>query len=478
MFLGIDLGTSGVKLLVTDAGQSVVADAHAPVASLKLPAPMSEQDPADWIAAIEKALGQIAAANPGLLPQVRGIGLSGHMHGAVLLDGANRVLRPCIMWNDGRAEQECADLTALADFEGIGGNLVMAGFTAPKLLWVQHHEPEIFYKISRVVLPKDYVRLWLTGDHVAEMSDAAGTLWLDVAGRTWSPDLLAATGLSEAQMPRLVEGTAASGTLRAALCEAWGFAPGTLVAGGAGDNAAAACGMGIVEDGAFVSLGTSGVVFAPTKTFRPNTKQGVHSFCHAVPGTWHQMGVILAAASCLDWQARIMGRDVAAMLALLPKRIEAPSPVRFLPYLTGVRTPHNDPTAHASFHGLTAQTGPVDMVQAVLEGVGYALKDCVDALAAAGTTIDQAYAVGGGSRSRAWLQIIADICAVTLLIPERGEYGAAFGAARLAQAAVAGTYDAGLFAKPAVAQVIYPDAARSAAYMTAHAGWRALYGPS
>lgn len=478
MFLGIDLGTSGAKLLVTDAGQSVVAEAHAPVASLKLPAPLSEQDPADWIAAIEQALGQIAAAHPGLLAQVRGIGLSGHMHGAVLLDDSDRVLRPCIMWNDGRAAQECADLTALADFEGIGGNLVMAGFTAPKLLWVQRHEPDIFYKISRVLLPKDYVRLWLTGEHVAEMSDAAGTLWLDVAGRAWSPDLLAATGLTEAQMPTLVEGTGLSGTLRPALCEAWGFAPGTIVAGGAGDNAAAACGMGIVEDGAFVSLGTSGVVFAPTKTFRPNTRQGVHSFCHAVPGTWHQMGVILAAASCLDWQARIMGRDVGAMLSLLPDRIEAPSPVRFLPYLTGVRTPHNDPTAQASFHGLTAQTDPADMVQAVLEGVGYALKDCVDALAAAGTAIDQAYAVGGGSRSRAWLQIIADICDVTLLIPERGEYGAAFGAARLAQAAVAGGYDPALFAKPAVAQVIRPDATRSAAHSVAHAEWRQLYAAS
>lgn len=475
MFLGIDLGTSGAKLLVIDERQSVVAEAHAPVVSLKLPAPLSEQDPADWIAAIEQALSQIAGAHPALLGQVRGIGLSGHMHGAVLLDDADRVLRPCIMWNDGRAAQECADLTGLADFERIGGNLVMAGFTAPKLLWVKRNEPAVFCRMSRVLLPKDYVRLWLTGDYVAEMSDAAGTLWLDVAGRAWSPDLLTATGLTQAQMPRLVEGTEASGTLRAALCDAWGFAPGTIVAGGAGDNAAAACGMGIVEDGAFVSLGTSGVVFAPTKTFRPNTKQGVHSFCHAVPGTWHQMGVILAAASCLDWLAGILGRDVGAMLTLLPDRIDAPSPVRFLPYLTGVRTPHNDPMAQASFHGLTAQTGPADLVQAVLEGVGYALKDCVDALAAAGTTIDRAYAVGGGSRSRVWLQIIADICGITLLIPERGEYGAAFGAARLAQAAVVGGYDPAIFGKPAVAQVIRPDAARAAAYAAAYADWRALY---
>lgn len=474
MFLGIDLGTSGAKLLIIDGAQSVLAEATAKVADLAVTAPRSEQDPADWIKAVESALSQIKAAHPGLLAKVQGVGLSGHMHGAVLLDAQDRVLRPCIMWNDGRSSRECAELAGAADFEGIGGNLVMAGFTAPKLAWVARHEPQIFARTARVLLPKDYLRLWLTGEHVAEMSDAAGTLWLDVAGRRWSPELLAATGLTTAHMPRLVEGTEASGTLRPEICETWGFRPGTVVAGGAGDNAAAACGMGMVEDGAFVSLGTSGVVFAPTDQFRPNTRQGVHAFCHAVPGRWHQMGVILAAASCLDWLAGILGRDVPSMLALVEGRT-GPSPVRFLPYLTGVRTPHNDPMARASFRGMTSRTNAADLVQAVLEGVGFALADCFDALEQGGTRIPQAYAVGGGSRSELWLQIIADICNVTLLIPERGEYGAAFGAARLAQAAVAGRYDPAIFSKPAVNRAIAPDGSRHAAYRQAHAEWRTAY---
>lgn len=473
MYLGIDLGTSGAKLLVIDETQEVLAEATARVPAPALPSPMSEQDPADWIAAIEQAMGRIAQDHPGLLAQVRGVGLSGHMHGAVLLDADDRVLRPCIMWNDGRSFRECTELSETADFEGIGGNLVMAGFTAPKLAWVARHEPEIFARTARVLLPKDYLRLWLTGEHVAEMSDAAGTLWLNVAARRWSPDLLAATGLVAAQMPRLVEGTDVSGTLRPEICTRWGFAPGTVVAGGAGDNAAAACGMGMVEDGAFLSLGTSGVVFAPSDQFRPNTRQGVHAFCHAVPGRWHQMGVILAAASCLDWLAGILGRDVPQMLTLVRNHSE-PSQVRFLPYLTGVRTPHNDPSVQASFHGMTSRTGAPDLVMAVLEGVGFALADCMDALREGGTTITEAYAVGGGSRSDLWLQIIADICGVALLIPERGEYGAAFGAARLGQAAVLG-YDPARFAKPAVSRRINPDSARHADYRDVHQDWRGLY---
>ncbi len=474
MFLGIDLGTSGVKCLVLDDTQAVVAEATADVADLPVAPPCSEQDPVQWIAAIEAALGEIKAKQPDLFGAVRGIGLSGHMHGAVLLDKADQVLRPCIMWNDGRSGVECEELSQAADFAGIGGNLVMAGFTAPKLRWVEKHEPEVFSKVAKVLLPKDYVRLWLTGGHMAEMSDAAGTLWLDVAGRRWSDALLEATHLTSAQMPGLCEGTEASGEVRANLCAEWGFRPGTVVAGGAGDNAAAACGMGIVEDGAFFSLGTSGVVFAPTKQFMPCAQKAVHAFCHAVPETWHQMGVILAAASCLEWLSKILGQDVEQMLRQLPEVVQEPSGLQFLPYLTGVRTPHNDPTALASFHGLSARHGPQEMVQAVLEGVAFALRDCVDALAEGGHTVTQAYAVGGGSRSDTWLQMIADICNAELLLPERGEYGAAFGAARLGMAAVGG-YDPALFAKPGVTKVFEPDQSRNQAYGVAHQNWRALY---
>lgn len=476
MYLGIDLGTSGVKALVIDEGQSVVAEATHPVASLRAAPPWSEQDPADWITAVEGVFTRLSADHPGLLGQIRGVGLSGHMHGAVLLDAGGQVLRPCIMWDDGRSAQECAELEAMADFHGIGGNLVMAGFTAPKLRWVEKHEPQIFEKTAKVLLPKDYLRLWLTGEYGAEMSDAAGTLWLDVAKRAWSPALLAATHLEIGQMPTLYEGSEPTGALRPALCEAWGFQPGAVVAGGAGDNAAAACGMGIVADGAFFSLGTSGVVFAPTPSFRPCVEKAVHAFCHAVPGSWHQMGVILAAASCLDWQARQMGAEVGAMLGLLGDGVSSPSEVQFLPYLTGVRTPHNDPEARASFAGMTSRTEPADMVQAVLEGVGFALKDCVDALSAGGTEIGEAYAVGGGSRSELWLQILANICDVTLLTPKHGEYGAAMGAARLGLLAESGADDLSVFSKPPVQKAFHPDPAARAAYQDAHQRWVRLHG--
>ncbi|MEP3279397.1 MAG: xylulokinase [Stappiaceae bacterium] len=475
MYLGIDLGTSGVKILIIDATQNVVAEATSPVESLAVQPPYSEQNPHSWLRAIEKAFEEIKARNPGIFGQVRGIGLSGHMHGAVLIDRHDAVLRPCIMWDDGRSHLECEELSEAAAFERIGGNLVMAGFTAPKLRWVEKNEPEIFDKIGKVLLPKDYVRLWLTGEYAAEMSDAAGTLWLDVEKREWSQTLLEATNLSADQMPRLYEGTEVTGTVRGELCDTWGFSPGTVVAGGAGDNAAAACGMGIVEDGAFLSLGTSGVVFAPTKAFLPNVERGVHAFCHAVPGVWHQMGVILAAASCLEWLARTMQTDVASALNQLPQTINGPSSVCFLPYLTGVRTPHNDPRARASFNGVTNRTQNADLVQAVLEGVGFALKDCFIALAEGKTEITEAYAVGGGSRSQEWLQIIANICGVSLMIPERGEYGAAFGAARLGMSAALEGYDAGIFSKPPVKQVVAPQADLASAYSDAHGEFQDLY---
>jgi len=475
MFLGIDLGTSGMKVLICSDRQEVLAEATSPISKLDTPPPFSEQDPESWIAALQSALKRIRATSPDLLGKIRGIGLSGHMHGAVLLGADDRVLRPCIMWDDGRSATECDELDAMADFRGIAGNLVMAGFTAPKLRWVEKHEPDLFAKIAKVLLPKDYLRLWLTGEHGAEMSDAAGTLWLDPRARDWSDPLLEATHLERAQMPALFEGTEVTGTLRPGLCAEWGFAPGTVVAGGAGDNAAAACGMGIVEDGAFLSLGTSGVVFAPTKAFQPHVAKGTHAFCHAVPDTWHQMGVILAAASCLDWQARILGCDVPTMLARLPQRIDGPGAVTFLPYLTGVRTPHNNPHAQASFHNIADRTEPEDMIRAVLEGVGYALKDCVEALSEGGSEIAEAYAVGGGSRSALWLQMLADICNLRLLTPEHGEYGAAFGAARLGMAATHGAYDRAMFTKPPVKQVFSPRAEAVAAYGEAHKGFQALY---
>ncbi|MDE0534511.1 MAG: xylulokinase [Albidovulum sp.] len=464
MHLGIDLGTSGVKVIVIDDEQRIKAEAISPVSGSISDPPISEQHPAEWITAIERALDQIKSEFPDALGAVEGIGLSGHMHGAVCLDAADHVLRPCIMWNDGRSALECAELDSKADFRGIAGNLVMAGFTAPKLLWMSKREPEIFDRISKVLLPKDYVRLWLSGEFASDMSDASGTLWLDVGRRRWSEELLSACSLDASRMPRLCEGTEATGRIRVAHRQRWGFRKGVLVAGGAGDNAAAACGMGIASDGAFLSLGTSGVVFAPAGSFRPSAGKAVHTFCHALPRTWHQMGVILSAANCIDWLASILGLPVDRLLAMLPDKIERPSNVCFLPYLSGVRTPYNDPAAQAMLTGVTIDTSATDLIQAVLEGVGHALQDCFVALSEAGTEFEEAYAVGGGARSKQWLQIIADITGIRYLVSQKGDYGAAFGAARLAMAASGRADLKTILSKPEVDSVVSPDPSLADAY--------------
>ena len=259
------------------------------------------------------------------LKRVRGIGLSGHMHGATLLDKQDRALRPCILWNDTRSHAEAHELDSQPLFRELTGNIVFPGFTAPKLLWVARNEPDIFAKIRWVLLPKDYLRHWLTGEHTSEMSDAAGTSWLDTGKRAWDARLLEATGLGLEHMPNLVEGTDVSGTLRPELAARWGMEPGVVVAGGAGDNAASACGIGAVAPGtAFVSLGTSGVLFASNERYLPNPDSAVHAFCHAVPNTWHQMGVILSATDSLNWLANLTGRDAAALTHALGNRFEAP----------------------------------------------------------------------------------------------------------------------------------------------------------
>ncbi|HWV56840.1 MAG TPA: FGGY family carbohydrate kinase, partial [Longimicrobiales bacterium] len=263
MYLGIDVGTSSVKALLVDEGQRIVARGSAPLTVSRPHDGWSEQDPADWVAAVETAIDGVRAEAPDALASLRGIGLSGQMHGATLLDEADQPLRPCILWNDGRAAAEAAELDADPRFREITGNIVFPGFTAPKLVWVARHEPEVFRRVRKVLLPKDYVRLWLTGEHVSEMSDSAGTSWLDTGARKWSDSLLDATGMTPDHMPRLVEGTQPGGSLRAELASRWGIRGPVVVAGGAGDNAASACGVGTVAPGtAFVSIGTSGVLFA------------------------------------------------------------------------------------------------------------------------------------------------------------------------------------------------------------------------
>ncbi len=474
MYLGLDIGTSSVKTVLFDRDQHLIAQASRPLTVTRPRPGWSEQDPASWWTAVEATIDAIAAQHS--LADLRGIGLSGHMHGAVCLDESDRVLRPAILWNDGRAAAECAEIEAsLPESRSIAGNIAMPGFTAPKIQWMRHHEPELFARIDMVLLPKDYVRLLLIGHHVSDMSDAAGTLWLDVAARDWSDDLLAATGLSRANMPRLVEGSAASGELRSDLAARWGIKGPVVVAGGAGDNAAAACGVGVVTPGsAFVSLGTSGVLFVSNARFSPNTDGAVHAFCHAIPNTWHQMGVILSATDSLEWLSRISGKS-AADLANAVGPITEPSDVTFLPYLSGERTPHNDASARGAFTGLSQSHSLTDLTQSVMEGVAYAFADCQRVLGEAGTNFDSALAVGGGARSETWLRIMANVLNRPLNIAADSDVGAALGAARLAICATEGADPHEVCAAPEILKVIAPEPALVDRYREGHARYRDLY---
>ena len=474
MHLGLDIGTSGVKAVLTGRAGELLAQSSAPL-TVSSPHPRwSEQHPEAWWQAAATAVRALAVDHD--LAAVRGMGLAGQMHGAVLLDDADRLLRPAMLWNDGRSGAECATLEAAEPrSRAITGNLAMPGFTAPKLLWVRAHEPDVFARVARVLLPKDWLRLRLTGEAISDMSDAAGTLWLDVGARRWSPEMLAASGLSERQMPRLVEGPAPAGRLHAAAAATFGLPTGLVVAGGGGDNAAGAMGIGCTAPGdAFVSLGTSGVIFVSDAGFLPDPDRTVHAFCHCLPDTWHRMSVILSAGAALTWLAGVMGTNEAALLAEVEESAPAAIPV-FLPYLAGERTPHNDPAAAGVFFGLTTGTGRAAMTQAVLEGVAFALADGLDALEARGDRIDDLVAIGGGARSALWLGILAAATGRRLHTVQGSEVGPALGAARLARIACG---DAGLSEaahKPPRTATFDPDPARMAALAPRRDRFRQLY---
>ncbi|MBN3738288.1 MULTISPECIES: xylulokinase [Burkholderia] len=481
MYIGVDLGTSGVKAVLLDRDGAVRASASQAL-TVSRPRPRSsEQAPRDWWDAACGALAALVAdaRAAGIDPHdIGAIGLTGQMHGATLLDARGDVLRPAILWNDGRADAECAELERLAPtLRAVAGNLAMPGFTAPKLLWVRRHEPDVFARIAHVLLPKDYLRYRLTGTFATDPSDAAGTLWLDVAKRDYDDGLLAACGLSRAQVPAVFEGNRIAGTLLPGVARSLGLREIPVVAGG-GDNAAGAVGVGIVRPGdALLSLGTSGVYFAVSDGFRANPESAVHSFCHALPHTWHLMSVMLNAAGCIDFTAQLAGYDgVAALLADAQDNARAERPW-FLPYLSGERTPHNDVNAKGVFYGMTPDTRRADLANATLEGVGFALLDGIDALHAAGLAPDGITVIGGGSRSAYWTQMLADLSGRALTLRAGGEVGPALGAARLAHLALEpeAPLDA-VCPQPPVVAVREPDMARHAWYRDARRPtFRALY---
>ncbi len=456
LYLGIDLGTSGVKSVIVDGSDTVLAEANSSL-EVQRPHPLQcEQDPEDWMEAVDLTIRQLP---DDLRSQISAIGIAGQMHGAVLMGADNSILRPAILWNDGRSHKECNALKiAVPQLADITGNTAMPGFTAPKILWVQKHEPDIFSRITKILLPKDWLRYKLSGAMVSDMSDAAGTLWLDTGKRQWSEQMLQATGLDLSHMPELVEGPDESAFLSAELASRWGMKSVPIAAGG-GDNAAGAVGSGVAGAGeTMLSIGTSGVIFHVDDQYRPNPTDGVHTFCHALPDLWHQMSVMLSAASAVDWVARTVGfRDTPALFAAAEMRGSPTKGEIFLPYLSGERTPHNDPHATGAFYGLTHETDPTALGQAALEGIAFAYADGADAIAACGNQIKQLNVIGGGSRSRYWGRILASAIGKPLVYRKGADRGAAFGAARLARIMIEGMDTPDILAAPEIIEAIEPD---------------------
>ncbi len=480
--IGIDVSTTATKAVVVDEEGAVrgIGTADYPFAT---PRPLwSEQDPALWWAAAQSAIPAALAAAGTAPSAVAAIGLTGQMHGAVLLDRSGAVLRPAILWNDQRTGAECDWIRSVVGRErliAITGNDALTGFTAPKLVWVAHHEPEVWGRIGRLLLPKDYLRYRLTGEPAVDKADGAGTLLFDLQARTWSPEIVAALGLDPAWLPPTFEGPEITGQVTEAAAEATGLRPGIPVVAGGGDQAANAVGVGAVRPGTMaLSLGTSGVVFAPTDRPLVEPEGRVHAFCHAVPERWHLMAVMLSAAGSLRWfrDALAPGIDFADLVEAAAEVPAGCEGLSFLPYLTGERTPHADPLARGAFVGLTVRHDRRHLTRAVLEGVAFGLRDGLELMTAAGIAPPlQIRASGGGSASPLWRQILADVLGAEIATVNTTE-GAAYGAALLA-AVGAGWFStvdeaAAAFVRAVPAAAPGPEAAH---YAEAYARFRTLY---
>lgn len=474
MFIGIDLGTSGIKAIVLNSAGDILASETVSLTVSK-PKPLwSEQNPEDWWNATCEAMCGLGRQID--LSNIEAIGLAGQMHGAVLLDNKGDVLRPAILWNDGRSTEECREIEEMIPCSReITGNMMMPGFTAPKLLWVKKNEPEIFEQVDKVLLPKDYIRYKMTGDFACDMSDAAGTMWLDVGRRDWNDELLESTGLDLSNMPTLFEGTQVTGSVLPEIAKIWGM-PCAPVVAGAGDNAAGAIGVGVIKPGqAMLSLGTSGVYFAVSDKFMSAPDNALHSFCHAIPNVWHTMSVTLSAASCLAWFAKQHDTSVAEIIGEA-QSLDKETSIIFLPYLSGERTPHNDPIIKGVFYGMTEKTSRAELAKAVLEGVSFALADGLDTLHEASDVPNEIMLIGGGARSVYWRQMLANVTGVTLNYRDGGDIGPALGAARLAQIGVNKDCSVeDVCPLPALVETYTPDEERYAQYLMKRASFKELY---
>jgi len=481
--VGLDIGTTGARALAVNAAGVVLADVSVPF-PLLMPFPgWAEQPPEDWWRAAQEALRRIAVAvRDAGGEEIVGIGLTGQMHGAVFLDANDAVIRPALLWNDQRTEAQCREITervGAARLLAVAGNPALTGFQAPKILWLREAEPENYARVASVLLPKDYIRLLLTGERATDASDASGTLLLDVRARDWSPEILAALDIPREWLPHVYEGPEIAGRLLPSVAETLGLPSGIPVAAGGGDNAAAAIGTGVITEGIVsVSVGTSGVVFAHTDTFTPDPSGRIHAFCHAVPGAYHLMAVTLSAGGSLRWWRDMLGNDanydtLAAAAGAIPAGAEG---LVFLPYLTGERTPHLDPSARGAFVGLTARHTQAHLTRAVMEGVVFSLRAGLEIMRELGVLVGEVRATGGGARNPLWRQLQADICAIPVHRTV-AEEGPALGAALL------GGVAAGVYRDVAEAcntvrlhpDVDAPDPARLRVYDDTYAVYQSLY---
>ncbi|MGI6229598.1 MAG: xylulokinase [Tractidigestivibacter sp.] len=479
LYIGVDLGTSATKLLLMDESGKImnIVSKEYPVA---YPHPgWAEQDPIDWWDAVRAGIPELVQGFDA--GEVRGIGCAGQMHGLVALDKDDQVLRPAILWNDGRSEKQVRYLNYTIGREKLSSwtaNIAFAGFTAPKILWMRDQEPELFSRIDKIMLPKDYVNYRLTGKFTTDFSDASGMLLLDVEHRRWSPEMLKICGITESQLPKLHESFEAIGTLRPDVARELGLGEDVVVAAGAGDNAAAAVGTGAVGDGRCnISLGTSGTIFITSGAFRLDQENALHSFDHA-DGGYHLMGCILSAASCNRWWSEeVVGtKDYPSLQEGIDLADASTSLTYFLPYLMGERSPHNDPAARGAFVGMRMDTPRHEMTRAVLEGVSFAFRDCLDIARKEGIEVSSSTVCGGGAKSRLWLEMLATILNVTLELPQT-EQGPGLGGAMLA-AVACGAYPTVADCAGSIVRIkdrVQPRAELVEGYSRRYEVWRGLY---
>ncbi len=481
MFIGIDLGTSSVKTILIDRKQKILASTNETLSIQNPKDGYYEQNPLEWINATNNCLENLKLLKPKEFKETISIGISGHMHGATLIDKNEKVIRPCILWNDTRSFKECEEFEKQNfDVRNISGNIAMPGFTAPKINWIKKNEKDNFKNINKILLPKDFLRFYLTGEYFSEMSDASGTLWLDIKNRKWSDKLLSCSFLNESHMPELVEGNEATGYLKKSLIEKFNFNKKVSVVGGAGDNAAAAIGMGIINsDQSFISLGTSGVFFTPTQNFLSNTSDAVHSFCHCLPNKWHLMSVMLSATNCIDWICSVTKTNISDTLKNIESSFKEQDSLSdlpfFLPYLSGERTPHNDPYIRGSFHSIKTSTRAVDLQYAVIEGISFGILDGVSAILKVNDNFKDIFLVGGGSRSSFWNQFLSNLLNRELKICDQSEYGAAIGVARLAMFANSSNQYSDIIKKITIKEIYSPNEKIFSKLINRYEHWKNIY---